>query len=714
MDPDNTQQSLQQLDDAIQSSVAWNSELEEESATATSHQDDQERDDDLLLDTIEQSVASAHSALFGATSLEIEPSDHTAASLDPLLSASESALDNVLDPILASIASNLRKSTLDLADPATKRQALLRLGNATDIALAANKAYQEGILNAMKKLDAVTNRTLELERLTEHAEEIMSIPTDFVVVAPNVSSVALPWFKHFFGRDLDPNPDGIERDEYLDTIRTSFWTKAEQSLLKQEVVAANNRAVAALATKNNQDVMEALASHPPEFFLFDTALLDWDKISLVISRRSAAECKIQWLQRDHPSLIKSKWTYIDLQRLYTNVANLEAISVTLDWFSIALEFPGRSASDCLQMFARRPMEKKEWSAEQDNLLRAAVKKYGESWQAVALEVGRNATHCVNRWTKSVKPDIVRGKWMPEEDAALLKAVQELGMFWKPVSEKMGGRTDAQCRERYYNRVNPELLPTKIWSAEEDAQLVNWRIEGHSFSQIAILFKNRRTDNHCIRRHEHLAREVKAKATKATKGKVVKAKKPRGAPKAKRAHSVVSEDAHGAETDSNGVEDEMMEDIIVTSDQLQQSNYALPPPSTATKKKAMAVATPKKKPPPRAKRLKFSPPDVLPVLSPQPELLSQDDSLAPGYGHIYVDETMVDSQIDPLLEVLSRESGSSSRVMMSDSMVNSIPPIAGPSSEPITPISFEAEEEETVIVGPALPAKRIRRLPAKLQ
>jgi hypothetical protein len=40
-----------------------------------------------------------------------------------------------------------------------------------------------------------------------------------------------------------------------------------------------------------------------------------------------------------------------------------------------------------------------------------------------------------------------------------------GTNWRDVERQVRGRTDAQCRERWVNILDPNLLPRKIWSAE---------------------------------------------------------------------------------------------------------------------------------------------------------------------------------------------------------------------------------------------------------
>lgn len=51
-----------------------------------------------------------------------------------------------------------------------------------------------------------------------------------------------------------------------------------------------------------------------------------------------------------------------------------------------------------------------------------------------------------------------------------QAVQEVGRKWAAVAERVPGRTDMSCRERYMNVLDPSLRKG-AWTAEED-----WRLQ----------------------------------------------------------------------------------------------------------------------------------------------------------------------------------------------------------------------------------------------
>jgi hypothetical protein len=62
------------------------------------------------------------------------------------------------------------------------------------------------------------------------------------------------------------------------------------------------------------------------------------------------------------------------------------------------------------------------------------------------------------------------RFSADEDAMLTTLHNVLGKDWKAISEKMGGRSARQCRERYKNYLDPSRS-NKVWTSDEDAILL---------------------------------------------------------------------------------------------------------------------------------------------------------------------------------------------------------------------------------------------------
>jgi len=122
--------------------------------------------------------------------------------------------------------------------------------------------------------------------------------------------------------------------------------------------------------------------------------------------------------------------------------------------------------------ARRAIK---WTPVEDAALVKAVCKHGEVWMRVAAEVAtRNNVQCSQRWNKTMRPGLVRGKWNPSEDAELMDALVEVAedneVDWRTVASKVNGRNAKQCKERFQLKLDPALKRDE-WTAEEDALLL---------------------------------------------------------------------------------------------------------------------------------------------------------------------------------------------------------------------------------------------------
>jgi hypothetical protein len=127
-----------------------------------------------------------------------------------------------------------------------------------------------------------------------------------------------------------------------------------------------------------------------------------------------------------------------------------------------------------------------WTPEEDELLRAAVERHGDDWNAIADDVpGRNKLQCVQRWKKTLRPGLTKGPWKPEEDALLIQAIREIPEGdWQAVSKRIPGRNAKQCKERWMLNLNPSINHGP-WTAEEDAMLIELHAEvGGKWSLIA--------------------------------------------------------------------------------------------------------------------------------------------------------------------------------------------------------------------------------------
>lgn len=104
-----------------------------------------------------------------------------------------------------------------------------------------------------------------------------------------------------------------------------------------------------------------------------------------------------------------------------------------------------------------------WTNVEDQILRAAVSKYGlTQWSRVAsLLPKKTAKQSKARWNEYLNPTINRTEWSPQDDEKLLNLAKLLPNQWRSIASVMG-RTSTHCLERYQ-----KLLDGAMTDGEKD-------------------------------------------------------------------------------------------------------------------------------------------------------------------------------------------------------------------------------------------------------
>ncbi|KAM4747269.1 cyclin-D-binding Myb-like transcription factor 1 [Rhinophrynus dorsalis] len=134
----------------------------------------------------------------------------------------------------------------------------------------------------------------------------------------------------------------------------------------------------------------------------------------------------------------------------------------------------------LRMYDDRNHVGKYTHAEIERLRELRV-KHGNDWATIGAALGRSASSVKDR-CRLMKETCKTGKWTDEEERRLTEVVHELtgteagdivtqGVSWASVAERVGTRSEKQCRSKWLNYLNWKQSGGTQWTKEDEINLI---------------------------------------------------------------------------------------------------------------------------------------------------------------------------------------------------------------------------------------------------
>lgn len=206
--------------------------------------------------------------------------------------------------------------------------------------------------------------------------------------------------------------------------------------------------------------------------------IDWLRIAKEDMRanRTAFGCEMRWRHQLDVRLNQSPWTEAEDERLRA----LATKWGERNWDQVAQELKtGRSAFQCAAHYSSRLVTRHNmgpFSEEENHRLQQLISVCTEgddiAWSQVSHFMGsRSKKQVMNRYNRSLHPGLQRGRWTAQEDVMLLIGVKLYkDCSWTKVASMLPGRTGGQCRDRYKDNFEQQIV-SGPYTPDEDYSLL---------------------------------------------------------------------------------------------------------------------------------------------------------------------------------------------------------------------------------------------------
>ena len=131
-------------------------------------------------------------------------------------------------------------------------------------------------------------------------------------------------------------------------------------------------------------------------------------------------------------------------------------------------------------------KRKHWTAEEDHAIVTLVNNCQDvKWNEVAVEIGmrfgihgRSGKQCRERWHNHLDPNIVKGEWTLEEQQLLFAKHKQYGNTWSHIREYLPGRSENALKNQFYSTLRRQFKkwkgcePTRSQLKKYDSVMTN--------------------------------------------------------------------------------------------------------------------------------------------------------------------------------------------------------------------------------------------------
>jgi hypothetical protein len=142
-----------------------------------------------------------------------------------------------------------------------------------------------------------------------------------------------------------------------------------------------------------------------------------------------------------------------------SVSGIEGGHITPEVFNLLMQMQGAGMPDPRDT---NLINRGTWTQVEDELLTNAVRKFGsKKWTDIAkLVPNRTSKQCRERWCNRLAPNVKHEPFEPWEDQIIIDKQRELGNRWSIIARQLEGRSANAVKNRWYSglktsTVNPD-------------------------------------------------------------------------------------------------------------------------------------------------------------------------------------------------------------------------------------------------------------------